>query len=285
MPASPFQHALNQVNAKLTIRIKYRIDDPKLIDQWESKKESLRGRHKVSPYELFTPEYILRESNLNGFDDFVAEAKLRDEIRSVDDMTSEERLAWDLFIRSRTRFSGWPELFSDASSEWLTRQIRGDKTQAMSPPLSPSSDPPTESTDTKQPPTSDDFATQIMQRLAASDPLAFQFAQWIKLELKPVPSQTRWDQWFGSKPRYEPSTDGRVFYYDANESLFQEVESLIYHLRKDPAFLEWKKQQPPPPPSIRPAPGTPEAIIAEQETQIAFMRKAGATEEEISTFQ
>jgi hypothetical protein len=78
--------------------MKLRIDDPKFRELWLSKRDSLRGKYQVPIYELFTPEFMLRESRLKNFDDFVAEAKVRDDVRSVDDMTDEERIAWDLFI-------------------------------------------------------------------------------------------------------------------------------------------------------------------------------------------
>jgi hypothetical protein len=110
----------------LPIRTSLTIDDRSINDQWRAKRAALAGRHQVSIYEIFRPEYILREANVNHFDDLVREAKLRDEIRSVDDMTDEERIRWDLLIRVKTRFPDWPSFLSNASTEWLRRQIEGE---------------------------------------------------------------------------------------------------------------------------------------------------------------
>jgi filamentous hemagglutinin len=129
-----------------------------------------------------------------------------------------------------------------------------------------------------------------MAKLQASKPIVFQFALYVRLQLSPWQSKKGWLPKFNSPVRYEEGTDASgnrssIFYFDQDQSLFENVESLISYLLKDSAFWEWKKQQPPPPPSIDPAPGTPEADEAKREARIRFMQKAGATEQEIASYE
>jgi hypothetical protein len=281
------------VEATLPIRMKLRIDDPKFRELWLSKRDSLRGKHQVPIYELFTPQFMLRESRLENFDDFVAEAKVRDDVRSVDDMTDEERIAWDLFIRTLTRFTGWPQLLGHASSEWLERKIRGEESPNAAASTSPNNDSinnATPSSEKKLQGPADDFANKIMAKLQASKPIAFQFALHVRLQLKPFESKKGWFPKFNSPARYEEKTDrngnrSSIFYFDQDQTLFENIELLISYLLKDSAFWEWKKQQPSPPPSIGPAPGTHEANEAKREARIRFMQKAGASEQEIASDQ
>jgi hypothetical protein len=282
----------------MPLRTEWKIVDRSLASKWRAKQASLAGRHLVPVQELFTPRYMLNVANARDFGAFVVDANLRPEIRSVDDMTDEERLEWDFFIRTRTPFPDWSTFFADAGKDWLRRQIEGDDessvhikvtSQAVAPEVSPSAEKPNGLSSYRWEAT---FEPPLFEKLKVLDPQAYEFAQINRIRLERYKEPNGWFGWVIERPREEIRTgpDGQkiiVFFFEPNRTLFEQFESLRQRIRQLPEFRQWLRQQPRPKvaPSISPAPGTPEALQADREAEINYRRKAGATEEEIAQYE
>ena len=83
--------------------------------------EQLDGEHSVAFTELFSDEFMLRNTEFPSIDSMFEATGFR--VESSEDFAAIPDEEWDIFIRERTRFASWEEMKNTAVQEWTMRRL------------------------------------------------------------------------------------------------------------------------------------------------------------------
>jgi hypothetical protein len=81
----------------------------------EKNAQELDGTHSLPASQLLTPRFMQRYTNFPTFDAMLEASGFRAETQAEFDAISDDK--WDAFIASRTRFSDWQSMLSEAAKE------------------------------------------------------------------------------------------------------------------------------------------------------------------------
>ncbi len=87
----------------------------------QRKAEQLDGEHSVAFSELFSDEFMLRNTEFSSVDSMFEESGFR--VESSEDFAAIPEEEWAVFIRERTRFASWDEMKNAAAQEWAMRRL------------------------------------------------------------------------------------------------------------------------------------------------------------------
>lgn len=92
------------------------------IRQIQSNAQTLDGIHQVPAGQLFNNAFMRTHTEFSNFADFSTASPC--ELRSDKDFEAPAEL--DGFVRDRTRFSSWQEMFRQAVHDWAEQRLMGD---------------------------------------------------------------------------------------------------------------------------------------------------------------
>lgn len=87
----------------------------------QRKAEQLDGKHSVSFTELFTDEFMLRNTEFPSVDLMFEASGFK--VESSEDFAAITDEEWGSFVRERTRFDSWDEMKNAAVKEWAARRM------------------------------------------------------------------------------------------------------------------------------------------------------------------
>lgn len=87
----------------------------------QRKAEQLDGKHSVSFTELFTDEFMLRNTDFPSVDSMFEASGFK--VESSEDFAAIPDEEWDRFVQERTRFASWDEMKNSAAKEWAARRM------------------------------------------------------------------------------------------------------------------------------------------------------------------
>lgn len=97
--------------------IKVDVDlDMSGLEKLERNLERLDGDHEVPVSELFTDDFMRRNTQFQTFQAMIDAGGVETQEEMAQDSFSE-------FVAKHTRFNGWDEMFQAAGSEWMMRQL------------------------------------------------------------------------------------------------------------------------------------------------------------------
>lgn len=98
------------------------LDDViKELSRLENNAEKLSKKDSVDFSELFNPDFLLKHSSFSSFNELADKSPFT--INSDKDFEAIPDDEWDKFIKENTDFHNWEEMFSEATDEWLTKEL------------------------------------------------------------------------------------------------------------------------------------------------------------------
>jgi len=96
-------------------------DSLRKLRDLQRKVEQLDGKHSIAFAELFSDEFMLRNTEFATIDSLFKESGFR--VESNEDFAAIPAEEWEVFIRERTRFASWEEMKNAAAREWAMRRL------------------------------------------------------------------------------------------------------------------------------------------------------------------
>jgi hypothetical protein len=91
------------------------------IRRFQKRVERLADVQSVSFAELFSDEFMLRNTDYPSLDALMGASGFRTESKENFEAIPDD--AWDAFIKANTRFTSWAEMQSAAAQEWMARRL------------------------------------------------------------------------------------------------------------------------------------------------------------------
>ena len=82
---------------------------------------SIISKNKVSIHELFTPEFLQKNSVFHSVDQFIQSSGFQ--ISSQEDFEKVPIEDWDAYVQKNSIYQSFKEMKSAATQFWLTREI------------------------------------------------------------------------------------------------------------------------------------------------------------------
>jgi len=95
------------------------------LSDLQRRAEALDGNHSVSFTDLFSDEFMLRNTDFATIHAMFEAGGYN--VESSADFEAIPDDAWDQFVRSRTRFSDWKDMQTAAGKQWMSRQLGFDE--------------------------------------------------------------------------------------------------------------------------------------------------------------
>lgn len=86
--------------------------------------EALDGQHSVPSSELFTDEFLLRNTDFSNLTSFFEASDYK--IDRIEDLEAIPSAEWDGYVRARTRFASWNDMCSAAGTDWMKCKLGFD---------------------------------------------------------------------------------------------------------------------------------------------------------------
>lgn len=96
-------------------------DSLRKLREIQRKAEQLDGEHSIAYTELFSDEFMLRNTEFFSIASMFDESGFSVESSEAFAAISDEE--WDVFIRGRTRFASWEQMKNAAAQDWAMRRL------------------------------------------------------------------------------------------------------------------------------------------------------------------
>jgi len=93
------------------------------LENIQSKAKKLEGTNSVSFGELFTQEFLGKNTKFSSLDDMFKKSGFT--INSQEDFKNIPDEEWGKFIASNSHFKSWEEMLDAAVKEWTGKQLFG----------------------------------------------------------------------------------------------------------------------------------------------------------------
>ena len=93
----------------------------KKLKDLERNIKNLEGEQAIPFNELFTQDFIKRNSHFETLDDMFKQSGFS--INSQEDFKNIPDKEWDNFIAGNTKFKNWKEMLDAAVNEWVKRKL------------------------------------------------------------------------------------------------------------------------------------------------------------------
>lgn len=96
-------------------------DFERKLNELQRNAERLHGTHQVPLTDLFNDEFLLQQSDFATLSALFEATGFK--LDTQEDFDQVPEAAWDEFVRRKTRFNSWQEMYSAATKEWMTREM------------------------------------------------------------------------------------------------------------------------------------------------------------------
>lgn len=91
------------------------------LQELQSRARRLDGTHQVPAGELFSHEFMRRNSRFGSFDEMLAASGFH--VETTEDFAAIPDQEWDAFVRASTSFPDWKAMQEAAATEWAGRKL------------------------------------------------------------------------------------------------------------------------------------------------------------------
>ncbi len=91
------------------------------LSDLQQKARALDGSHSVPFTELFTDEFMLRNTEFSSITGMIEASGFK--VEFPEDFAAIPDEPWDQFIAQRTRFTSWEDMKAAAGREWIASRL------------------------------------------------------------------------------------------------------------------------------------------------------------------
>lgn len=91
------------------------------LNNLSDRAKKLDGTHQVPLLDLLTPAFVSKCSRFSSVDDLIAASGFK--VDSAEDFRAIPDDQWDTFIAHNTSYANWRTMLSDASKQWMVKQL------------------------------------------------------------------------------------------------------------------------------------------------------------------
>lgn len=96
-------------------------DLQKKLNDIAMRAEALEGEHEVSFEALFTPEFMMTNTQFSNFNDLLDASPFQ--VNLVEDFEAIPDAEFDEYISTVTNFASWEEMLEEATMQYATHQL------------------------------------------------------------------------------------------------------------------------------------------------------------------